>query len=226
MNITIREAISQLKVPNHAVNADSRLTNKYFYSILSKHRDWLIKETQSRFKLFRLNYLFQPYRCVELIPAPKTDPCCGIKSRCQIYRTKHKLPKLVLASDGPIIRRVTSIDGATELFEITPMEWNRKTESSSFEYDKTLYYFWDDGYLYFPNLSWKMVYVEAFFSDKITNNCDGEEEDCVRYLDTEFRIPQDLLARCIDQCNIELANYYHRLRPDENQIDKNNERRN
>lgn len=226
MNVTIREAISQLKVPNKAVNSDTRLTNKYLYSILKKHRDYLIKEQQNKFKLMRLNYLFQPYRCVDLIPVYKTDECCNIKSNCRIYRTKKKLPKLMIASEGPVIRRVISIDGATELFEISPSEWNRKQEDTNSKYDKTLYYFYHNGYLYFPNLTWKKIEIEGFFEDTIKNYCDPEPEDCVRFLDGPFQIPQDLLARCVDNANRELLEYYHRTLPDDNQPDKNNARKN
>lgn len=231
MNVTIREAISQLKVPNKAVNSDSRLTNRYLYSLLSKHRDYLIKETQSKFKLYRLNYLFQPYRCVSLVATNKADECCGVKSDCIIYKTKKKLPRLMLASDGPIIRRVTSIDGGVQLFEITPMEWNRKVEDTNSKWDKTLYYFWDDGYLYFPNLHWKKIYIEAFFTGKLISSCDSDdcfedEGDCTPFLDQPFYIPQDLLARCVDAANRELLQFYHQIQPDDQQPDKNNNRRN
>lgn len=232
MNVSIREAISQLKTANKAVNSDSRLTNKFLYSLISKHRDYLIKETQNKFKLLRLNYLFQPYRCVNLISVSKADDCCtGIKGDCRIYRTKKKLPALMLASDGPIIRRVTSIDGGMEIFEITPMEWNRKQEDTNSKYDKNFYYFWDSGYLYFPNLHWKKIHIEAFFIQKVKDidcdeDCKDDEVDCESFLDQEFRIPQDLLARCIDAANIELLQYYHRTLPDDNQMDKNNARKN
>jgi hypothetical protein len=138
---------------------------------------------------------------------------------------------MVLASDGPIIRRVTSIDGGVDLFEITPMEWNRKQEDTNNKYDKTLYYFWDDGYLYFPNLNWRKIYIEAFFKNKLKSECDSEdcgqqEVDCTPFLDEEFRIPQDLLARCVDAANKELLQYYFQTLPDENQPDKNNARKN
>lgn len=231
MNVTIREAISQLKVPTKAINSDSRLTNKYFYSLLSKHRDYLIKETQNKFRLYRLNYLFQSFRCADLIPVSKVDECCGGMvdcgdGQCKIYRTKQRLPFIMLASDGPIIRSVTSIDGGVDLFGITPREWNRKQQDTNSKYDKTLYYFWNDGYLYFPNLHWRKIHIEAFFSQKVPDTCEEKEKQCTRFLDQDFRIPRDLLARCVDAANQELFNYYTRTGPDDNQPDKNNVRKN
>lgn len=111
------------------------------------------------------------------------------------------------------------------------MEWNRKQEDTNAKYDKNLYYFWDDGYLYFPNLQWKKIHIEAFFTQKINpvdcdDDCSDDDIECAPFLDQVFRIPSDLLARCIDAANIELLQYYHRTLPDDNQPDKNNARKN
>lgn len=132
----------------------------------------------------------------------------------------------MLASDGPIIRRVTSIDKGEDLFEITPMEWNRKQEDTNKKFDKNLYYFWDDGYLYFPNLHWRRVFIEAFFYDKIEDECNPKDEGpCDKFMDQIFRIPQDLLGRCVDAAQRELLQFYQQI-PDDAQPDKNPNRKN
>lgn len=225
--LTVRAAISQVKIPNKAVNADSRLTNKYIYSLLRKHRDFLLKQVDSKFQLMKLGYLFQVWKCVDLIPTPTIDECCGIKTNCTIYRTKKKLPYVIAASWGPILRKVSSLDGFTEFVYINIAEYNRRQEDTNSKYDKNLYFFWSDGYLYFPNVEWKKIRIEALFEEDIEkyNDCDGDQDPCKTFLDNTFRCPKELMKSCIDLVNMELMNEYDRLQPDENKIDKNDNKK-
>ena len=228
MNPTIRELISQVKVPNKFITGDSRITNKYIYSLLKKHRNTLIKQLDERFGLYRLIHLFQTWKCVDLIEAPTIAECCGVKSENIIYRIKRKLPNALNSDSGAIIARVTSIDGSQDLTPITPSEWNRKLENSELKYDKALYYFYSNGYLYFPNLKWKKIEIQAYFQEtlKDENNCCVQEDNgCLSFLDEDFRIPEILLARCIELVNQEIFNTYQRI-PSDEQIDKNETRKN
>lgn len=223
-DLTIRTAISQVKTPNKLVNADSRVTNRYIFSLLRKHRDLLVKQVDNKFQLMKLGYLFQPWKCAELEEVPTIDDCCNVESDCVIYRTKKKLPHMIVASWGPIFRKVSSLDGFTEFYPITLAEWNRKQEDTNKKYDKTLYYWWSEGRLYFPNIEWKKVRIEAFFEFDIDkdNSCCEEYDPCKSILDNRFRIPNELLAVCIDNVNKEMLGYYDRIQPDDNNIDKNN----
>jgi len=216
-----------VKIPNKAVNSDSRLTNKYIFSVLRANRDTLIKQVDSKFQLMKLGYLFQTWKCVELIPVSTVDECCNIKTNCTIYRTKHKLPYVITASWGPIFRKVSSIDGFTEFMYINTSEWNRRQEDTNNKYNKTLYYFWSDGYLYFPNIEWKKVKIEALFEEDIEkfNDCDEDAEQCKTFLDNTFRIPKELFKACLDMTNMALMNEYQRIQSDE-EMNKNENRKN
>lgn len=223
MNTTsLREVISQIRVPNKAVNADTKITSRYIYSLLKKHRDHLINQVDSKFYLYKLNELFQIKRCVKVIPVPTIDECCNVKTNCKIYRTKDKLPGIINSYGGPIIRRVTSIDGSTEILGISDFEWNRKLENPDSKYDKGKYYYWKDGYLYFPNMNWKKVEIEAYFFEDAVVECD-ESDKCTSLLDKPFRIPSKLLAQCIQNVFNDLVPY-HNI-PDDNEMNKNNTRR-
>lgn len=175
----------------------------------------------------KLAYLFQIWKCVDLIPSPTIDECCGIKTNCTIYRTKKRLPYIVSASWGPIFRRISSLDGFTTFTIINIEEWNRRQEDTNNKYNKTLYCFWSDGYLYFPNVEWKKIKVEALFEEDIEkyNGCCEEVDPCKTFLDNTFRIPKELMKPCIDLVNTELINEYQRIQMDE-QIDKNSTRKN
>lgn len=229
MNLTLREVISQIKTTNKFINADSRITNKFIYSLLKKHRDYLVKQLDGRYQLMKLRYLFQTLDCVELIPTPTIHECCGVKSPWTIYRTKEKLPDLVNASIGPVFGRVTNIDGTEEISEITPGEWNRKVIDTNFKYNNYKYYFYNEGYLYFPNLEWKKVLIEGYFDDDVDHHnclCGERKEHCVSMLDKQFRIPRHILAVCIENVNKELFSYYQRIPLEDEDINKNVNRKN
>lgn len=212
-----------MKIPNKAVNTDSRLTNKYIFSVLRANRDMLLKQVDSKFQLMKLGYLFQAWKCVELEAVSTIDECCGIKSNCTIYRTKKKLPYVIAGSWGPIFRKVSSVDGYTDFTYINTSEWNRRQEDTNNKYNKTLYYIWSDGYVYFPNITWKKIKIEALFEEDIEkyNDCDGDHDECKTFLDNTFRIPKELLKVCLNMTNADIMNEYQRIQPDDEQIDKN-----
>lgn len=229
MNLTIRETLSQVKVPSKAINSDSRLTNKYIYTLLKKYRDQLVKTVDSKFQLMKLDYLFQTWSCVDLEEVPSIDPCCNVGTECTIFRTKQKLPPCVTASWGPIIKRVTPIDGFTDLMQITSTQWNRKLDDTNSKYDKELYYFFQNDRIYFPNITWKKIRIEAYFEEDINkhNKCEAEElNPCKSYLDNKFRIPKELLGPCVQMVQQEIYNFYERGTPDDDQPDKSNNRKN
>lgn len=176
----------------------------------------------------KLDYLFQTWKCVELQEVSTIDECCNVNTSCTIFRTKEKLPPTVTASWGPIIKRINPIDGFTDLMQITSTQWNRKLEDTNSKFDKELYYFWQNGYIYFPNIHWKKVRIEAYFEEDILkyNKCEDEDTDCKTMLDNEFRIPKELLAPCIQLVQQEVYNFYERGTPDDTQPDKNNNRKN
>lgn len=174
----------------------------------------------------KLGYLFQTWKCVDLIPSPTIEECCGIKTTCTIFRTRDKLPYTLVASWGPIIRTVSSLDGFTEIIPITPTEWNRIQEDTNTKYDKSLYYFWSEGYLYFPNLEWKKVQVEALFEEDIDryNHCCEKVDPCKTILDSIFRIPREVMAVCVQNVNKEIIGEYDQI-PDDQKINKDSSRK-
>lgn len=229
MNLTIREVLSQIKVPNKFVNADSKITNKYIYSLLKKHRDTLVKQLDGKYELMRLRYLFQTLDCVDLIPSPTISECCGVRTPHVIYRTREKLPSLVNSNMGPVFGRITSIDGSNVILGISPQEWNRKMENTNMKYMKDLYYyFYSDGYLYFPNLEWNKIKIEGYFDEEVDHApclCGEREDDCRSFLDNKFRIPRHILTYVIDSVNKEIAGLYDNVQEDED-INKNTNRKN
>lgn len=226
----IRQAIHRVKRLFREVNADSRLSDRTVYSLILNHTKWLIYRESIKFNIVQVDSVFQILKCVPVIEAPLIDPCCGIKSKCTVYRTKDKLPDLYEDSGGVIIRDVLTIDGSKSLTQIKPSEWLRKQENPWLNKNKkNSFFFYSEGYLYFPNGSWKMIEVNGLFTEDISdlnicddkNTCEDETKECRKFLDKKLIIPEFLEAQMFDNVIKDLANTYKKLPEKSNEINKN-----
>jgi hypothetical protein len=109
----------------------------------------------------KFNSVWKNLPYVELIDVDKVEAgCSGITSGCTIKRSKHRLPSMYEGYWGPLIRTVSSIDGSQELQATQPGTYTSMTKTTSFKYNKTLYFWWLDGYIYSPNIEWDALQVE------------------------------------------------------------------
>lgn len=233
--ITNREAIAQVKGLFRESNADSTLTNKQAYSLIKKHSFWIIKRESERLKFLRMDSLFQPWSCQEVVLAPVGDNCCALKGilNCNIYRTKNKLPEAYEDLRGPIIREVTSLDRSTKIVINSPQQIQRLlTNRYAKKYlgkDKTIRAYYSDGYFYFPENYIKIIRIEALFMSELVpdknDDCspckDCEETSkCKKFLDRDFMVSDYLWAQIIDAVKNDLG--VREQMPDKSHtIDKN-----
>lgn len=192
---TIGEVISRVRNLLKAVKQDAFLTDRFLYSIISKHAHWLMKREDSKNKLMKFSSVVQTLDFVELIEVDRIEAqCAGIKTNCTIKRTSKKLPTFMQGYFGPLIRAVTSIDGSVVMQPTTPTTYAGMTNSTTFKYNKTQYYWYLNDYLYFPDLQWDAVRIEAIFEDSIIGyNCDTSD-DCILRADQPFNVPDYLHA--------------------------------
>lgn len=224
-----KQAIEKFRKDLNERNADSGFTNQYLYNSLMVHAKWLVRREVSAGRIYRNSSLFQNLPTREVIEVPTVPEHLGIKTRCKIYRTKSKLPEMWLDDDGPVIRSVTSLDGSTSFSMTTPRNWLNKKEDPYQRFSKEKYCFFSEGYLWFPEHNPHLIVVNAFFTDDISDlkeNCvECDEDDCLRYLDTEMKIPDwiegEMFAKALEQ----VAGITKRL-PEDEQIDKNTTRKN
>jgi hypothetical protein len=185
-----------------------------------KHRDWLMEQLDNKLGLSRMSDMYQTLSCEELI---EVDPleCCGIKSACKIKRTKNKIPKVLEISTGPYIKSVTSLDGSIEFHQTTSQSYQRKMRKSTSKYDKTIYYWYDNGHLYFPNIEWDAVRIEGIFLDSVQKrNCvNNNSSYCMNKQDELFPIAPKLVGRMDSEVLRELSATIQL--PEQHFIDKN-----
>lgn len=192
---TIRESISRIRNVFKLVNEDAFLTDRFIYSLLIKHSKALIRRQDNENKIMRYDSLFETLPYVELIEVDKIEAeCAKIKTGCKIMRTKKKLPKVMTGSYGPIFRTIAPIDGSDVFQQTTPAVYVSMTNSTTFKYNKTHYFWYKNGYLYFPDIIWDAVSVEAMFEEPIDNFCNENDTECTMAQDRNVTIPDYLFT--------------------------------
>jgi len=193
----ISEVISRIRGQIKALRQEAFITDRYIYSIYTKHAKWLMKREDSKNKLMQFSSIMQTLDNVELIEIDNVEAnCIGLKSGIKMMRTKEKIPVFMQGYWGPLIRQVTSIDGQINLQPTMPSQYISMTKSKSFKYNKTQYYWYLNDYLYFPNLIWKTVRIEGVFEDDISSykcaDCPSSEFYCKPRQEQTINIPDYL----------------------------------
>jgi hypothetical protein len=191
---TINDTVSRLRGVMKAVREDAFLTDRFIYSIVLKYAKLYIRRQDNENKIMRFQSLFEALPCVELIEVDKIEACCaGIKTKCKIMRTKDKLPTVLEGVFGPLFRSITSIDGSIVIYQTYPTTYLAMTGTTTFKYNKQKYYWYLNGYLYFPNIEWEAVRVEGLWDENISMyTCDGKT--CTPRQDDPTHFPEYLFA--------------------------------
>lgn len=192
---TINDAVSRVRNVLKGVKEDLFMTDRFIYSVILKYAKMLIRRQDNEMKIFRVQSLFKTLPCVELIEVDKVEACCeGIKSGCTIMRTKDPLPEVLDGAYGPIIRTVSSIDGSIIVYKTYPSAFVRLTNSSGYKYNKNKYYWFINGYLYLPNVSWESISITALFEENVSVYTCLETDDCSLAQDRQMPVPEYLFA--------------------------------
>lgn len=192
---TIGETVSRVRNILKSVKEDSFITDRFIFSVINKYAKLFIKRQDDQSKIIKYESLFRVLPCVELIEIDKVEACCiGIKSNCTIRRTKEKLPAILEGSYGPLFRSISSIDGSEEFVRTYPSIYVSMSNTTNFKYNKSKYYWFLDNHLYFPNIDWEQIKIEAIWEGDVSLlNCNSED-DCMLIQDKVFTIPEYLFA--------------------------------
>lgn len=202
MGVTIGYTVSRVRNSIKSVKEDAFVTDRYLWSLIIKYAKLFMKRQDNMNKLLRFRSFWRTVPCLELVEVDKIEACCGVTSGCTFMRTKDKLPKPFEGPMGPMFRTVSSIDGSQEIYPTEPGEFTSMSKLSSFKFNKQKYYWYLNGYMYFPNIEWDAVKVEGIWEDDINGlACDGQTNDkeCPQRQDQETNIPEDLFAEIEQQ---------------------------
>jgi len=208
MATTIGYTVSRVRNSMKAVQEDAFVTDRYLYSVIIKYAKLFIKRQDNLNKLLRFRSFYRTLPCLELVEVDKIEACCGgITSGCIIMRTKEKIPTPFEGPAGPMFRTVSSIDGSQEIYATEPGTYTSMSKTTTFKYNKSKYYWYLNGHLYFPNIEWPSIRIEGIWEDDINNlACDGKDcdGDCTVKQEQETNIPDDLFAEIEQQVLAEI----------------------
>lgn len=208
---TIGESISRVRNSLKAVKEDAFLTDRTIFFAITKYAQTLMKREDNQFKLMKMSSIFQVLPYIELIDVDKVEAgCIGVYSGCYFKRTKDKVPSILNGAYGPIIRTVSSIDGTQELYRTEPGIWLSITKTTTFKYNKNLYFWYLDDYLYFPNLDWDAIRMEAIF-DGYVDSCTSDP--CELKQDMPLNIPAYLFSE-VEQYTVKELSMSLQIPPD------------
>lgn len=204
---TVGDIVSRLRNIVKATNEDAFLTDRFIYSLVLKYAHLFIKRDKQIQSVLAYSALIQSIPCLELIEVDKvSDRCCaGIKSNCTIMRSKERIPDIIESTNGPLFRSIASLDNSTEFTLTTPTTYISSSKTTTFKYNTTKYYWYVDGYLYFPNVDFEYVKVEGLFEKDLSDVFCAVEKKCIKRQDEKTFIPDYLLAEIESSVIKELA---------------------
>jgi hypothetical protein len=215
---TIGESISRVRNALKAVKEDAFLTDRTIFFAITKYAQTLLKREDNQFKLMKMSSIFQVLPYLELIDVDRVEAgCVGVYSGCYFKRTKDKIPSILNGAFGPIIRTVSSIDGTIETYRTEPGIWLSITKSTTYKYNKNLYFWYLDDYLYFPNLDWDAVRMEAIF-DGYVDTCTSDP--CELKQNMPLNIPAYLFSE-VEQYTVKELSLSLQIPPDQVDDDQN-----
>ena len=192
---TIGETISRVRNTLKAVKEDAFLTDRTIYFSLLKYGKTLLKREDNQNRLMKMSSLFHILPYVELIDIDKIEAdCVGIASGCTIKRTKNKLPTIFDGMFGPILRTVSSIDSSIKLFRTESSIYVSMTKTSTYKYNKKIYFWYLDGYLYIPNVDWDAIKIEAIFEGATGEFMCEPNDECTLRQEQQFALPEYLFS--------------------------------
>jgi hypothetical protein len=193
--LTVKEAVSRVRNNIKAVKQDSSLSSRFLYSMIMKHAKLLMRRQDSLNRIMKFNSVFQTLNYVELVDVDAAEAeCFGVKSYCTFKRTKEKLPETIEGYYGPLLRTVASLDLSEQVIPTFPMTFQQMANQKTFKYNKKKYYWYLNGYLYFPNVEWDAVRVEGVFEGDTSAYTCEDENQCVYYPDKTINIPEFLFS--------------------------------
>lgn len=192
---TIKESISRIRNVFKLVTEDAFLTDRFIYSLLLKHSKAFMRREDVLKSIMQYDSLFETLPVVDLIETDRIEAgCAGVKTGCKVMRTRDKLPELMTNDIGPVIRTVSSIDGQYIMQQSRSAVYVAIANSTSFKYNKTKYFWFKNGYLYFPNIDWDAVSIEGLFEGPVDGFCNENDDDCTVAQDRNFVIPDYLFT--------------------------------
>lgn len=227
----IGEAIQRVKhlYGKGVESSDSRLTNRFVYSILRTVRERILSQELKKKQIIS-EWSYQTIPCLPTIVAPTHECPCIPWDGCEILRSEFKIPQIITDNDRHVIKSVSKITGTGKNFldvQFDETTWMHVKYQSGFKFGKTKsQFFIHNGYLYIVhNKTLELVALVAVFTDPLeaynaASFCDKEIQ-YKSYLEYDIHIDGKLDKSLIDMAYQEIVYVFSQMQPDDrlNNID-------
>jgi hypothetical protein len=226
---TLRDLVSSVRSSHKLISTDNLATDRFLASEIKHNTFLLVKRELNLRKLWATSTIFTTIPCLEMKEVPISE-CCNYVDKCNIARSKEKLPRIAEGNYQYVIQGVYSINimggKGKKLKEITI---NRYINLLHLPIIKKEEYFWiSNDYLYVTNPFIQKIRLVAFFEEDVPNNilysdCDScgsnqvsDEEWCKNPLDREFALPGYLEKQVLELTSKKLLETYFKIPTDVN----------
>jgi len=179
----VGEAISQMRTVLKLME-DSFVTDRTIWSLLMLYAKTVMKRKDKLGPTWKMELYFKPTECLEMEEVDKSE-CMGL---VKLKRSVRTIPKPMEGPAGPLIKAVSSIDNSIEMTRTNPTSYASMTRSSSFKYNKTKYYWYENGRIWSPNVEWEQITVYGIFEE------DPNRDDCTRMQDSDVPFPDFIMG--------------------------------
>ncbi len=193
--LLISDVTSRMRGILKGVRQDSWLTDRFLYSVFRKHASLAIKRLDEKKRLMGFNSIFETLDYVALEECDRVEAgCSGVKSYKTFRKTKLPVPVFTEGIWGPMVRSITSLDGSTP-FQLTNLDnYIILTKQKSYRFNKTLYCWYLNDRLYFPDIDWPAVRIEGMFEEDISEFKCCDEDRCKPRQQQSLNIPDYIIS--------------------------------
>ncbi len=203
--MVVKEIIERIQsLYSKGVSSDeSRLSDRHVYNkILTVRMQLLAQQLKKKQRVSDWNYTV--LQCVELIKVPRTECSCLGDLGCDVYRTKHPIPRVMTDSNRHYIEYVMTVDSGVRIEETTRQGVNY-LKGNKYTGKKPKYLF-ESGYLYFPIqnspgiVNIKLLAEDPLEAAKYPSFCEECQDcqDCTPLTELDFPIDGDLVEPLVD----------------------------
>jgi hypothetical protein len=198
---------------------DTRLSNRYTYSVLISIRKMLVaQQIKKRQKISDWNYI--TLDCIEMIPVESHECSCFVGPSCQIFRSRYALPKILTDMNNHMIEFISSIDGQ-KIISLTDRKGDLYSSGNKYTSKKHRAVI-ENGYLYgfsedFPQmLKMKFLPEDPLEAALFQEACSNSDNSCMSMLDREFPIDGDMEKALVDLASQEILSVVFLQRTEDN----------
>ena len=208
MAIIAGEAISRVRNSIKAVKEDPFMTDRFIYSLITKYGKSLMHREARTKNLFKNSFLFKEIPCFDLKEVDAIEACCtDLKTGCTFMRSVEKLPKILELNSYPAIRNITTIDYSKSVNLTQPSLYINMTKIPSFKYNKNVYGWIVDDYLFIADVMWENVRLQLIPEGDLSKyqcHLDGTPYNCKMGQELEIPILEYLFSEIENMIRQEL----------------------